>query len=402
MPDPRLQQSAYYLLVACAIANVFSIAAGQILLGAAIVAMVALRVPLRLPPLTLPLAIFAGGTLVSLALSPEPAAGLPQLKKFYVLLALFIAYNVIESISQAIPIVAGWAIAGAANGAYGIVEYLQKQSEADVKGVDFYLFYIANRITGFQSHWMTYSGVEMILLLTTTAWLLFAPMTRWTKYVWVAAVLIGTGIMLSDTRSVWIAAAAGAAYLFGMWKPRWIWVLPMIGGIAFVIAPDNVQQRVVSIWQPKRADSNEHRRIVNLTGFEMIKAHPFVGVGPQRVGRVFKEYLPPYISELPPGYYDHLHSIYVHYGAERGLPAMAGLVWMAVGALVLFIRAARRAMDRRAKALLHGAAAVVLAILIEGAFELNLGDSEVLLLFLVVLAIGYVSMGESPREPATT
>jgi putative inorganic carbon (hco3(-)) transporter len=39
--------------------------------------------------------------------------------------------------------------------------------------------------------------------------------------------------------------------------------------------------------------------------------------------------------------------------------------------------------------LLHGAIAVILATLAEGFFEYNLGDSEVLTMFLVVVACAY-------------
>ena len=44
------------------------------------------------------------------------------------------------------------------------------------------------------------------------------------------------------------------------------------------------------------------------------------------------------------------------------------------------------------KFLLHGGIAVVLAIMAEGFFEYNLGDSEVLTMFLVVVACGYLAL----------
>jgi hypothetical protein len=46
--------------------------------------------------------------------------------------------------------------------------------------------------------------------------------------------------------------------------------------------------------------------------------------------------------------------------------------------------------DRRF--LLHGGFAIVLAALAEGFFEYNLGDSEVLTMFLVVIACGYLAL----------
>jgi hypothetical protein len=46
-----------------------------------------------------------------------------------------------------------------------------------------------------------------------------------------------------------------------------------------------------------------------------------------------------------------------------------------------------------ARFVLHGSIAVTLAILAEGLFDYNLGDSKVLTMFLVVIACGYIAGG---------
>jgi hypothetical protein len=57
-----------------------------------------------------------------------------------------------------------------------------------------------------------------------------------------------------------------------------------------------------------------------------------------------------------------------------------------------FSRALRRqAPSGEHRFVLHGAIAVILAVLAEGFFEHNLGDSEVLTLLLTVIACGYVA-----------
>ncbi len=45
--------------------------------------------------------------------------------------------------------------------------------------------------------------------------------------------------------------------------------------------------------------------------------------------------------------------------------------------------------------MLHGAIAVILAILAEGFLEYNLGDSEVLTLFLAVVGFGYIARSDA-------
>jgi hypothetical protein len=48
--------------------------------------------------------------------------------------------------------------------------------------------------------------------------------------------------------------------------------------------------------------------------------------------------------------------------------------------------------------LLHGAVAVVLAVMVEGCVEYNLGDSEVLTMFLVATACGYLALEKDVVE----
>ncbi len=76
----------------------------------------------------------------------------------------------------------------------------------------------------------------------------------------------------------------------------------------------------------------------------MIKAHPFVGVGPEQVGPQFLDYLPADVPRPIPieWYYQHLHNIYFHFAAERGLPALAALLWFFGQATLDFFRALRR------------------------------------------------------------
>jgi O-antigen ligase len=118
-------------------------------------------------------------------------------------------------------------------------------------------------------------------------------------------------------------------------------------------------------------------------------------VGPEQINRkTVERYLPPDTPRpLPTGYYGHLHNIYLHYAAERGIPAMLFLVWMLLMMLIDFQKALRGLPagpgDRRF--ILYGATAVVLAAMVAGFFELNLGDSEVLTMFLVAAGCGYAA-----------
>jgi O-antigen ligase len=176
------------------------------------------------------------------------------------------------------------------------------------------------------------------------------------------------------------------------WKRRTVLLVPVLAALVIAFGPASIRQRVASLVRPHgHLDSNEHRIVCWRTGLNMIRAHPFFGLGPQHVTLDFDRYVPPDIPRpLPEGWYGHLHNIYIHYAAERGVPAMLILMWMLGKILYDFARGLRTARSPDHKSFLYGGVAVMIAILVSGIFELNLGDTEVLTLFLAVVACGYV------------
>src|SRR5450759_1761936 len=77
-----------------------AIAPSQILLALAFAGLLACGEKLRLPRIRLPLALFLLGTVISLLLSDDPAAGLPQIRKFYVFLELLVVFSLLRSLAM--------------------------------------------------------------------------------------------------------------------------------------------------------------------------------------------------------------------------------------------------------------------------------------------------------------
>jgi O-antigen ligase len=386
------------------VAVVFSIAASQILLALAVIALLFSGLRLRLPPIWIPLALFMTGTLVSLALSGDMVLGRPQIRKFFVFLILLAVYSSVRQTEHARRLVLCWAGVGALAAARGLVQFGEKYREARFLGQSFYEYYIGERITGFMSHWMTFSGQLMIVLVLIAAFLFFSPAAR-KKLLWFALLCsapAAAAVVLGLTRSIWLALGVAGLYLLARWRRRLLWAVPVLLGLGMWLAPGAVRSRIVSAFRPQTIDSNQHRIVCWRTGWEMVKAHPWFGVGPEQVGVQLDRYLPSDVSRpLPDGWYGHLHSIYIHYAAERGVPTMLMLVWLLVKILYDFMRAVRRlpAGPSDERFLLHGAIAVVLAIMAAGLFELNLGDSEVLTMFLVVVGLGYAARDRALALP---
>lgn len=93
----------------------------------------------------------------------------------------------------------------------------------------------------------------------------------------------------------------------------------------------------------------------------MIKAHPWLGIGPEQVSQQFQNYLPATESRPHPGeYYGHLENDYIQYAAERGVPTMLALMWMIGWALRDFELALRRLpAGREERLILHAAVAAI-------------------------------------------
>jgi len=394
----RLTLAAFWLSFASAATILLSIAASQILLGLALALLLVSGAKLRLPRIWLPLALFLLGTVISLVFSAEPARGIPQLRKIFVFSILLVVFSTFRNIQNARRLVLVWGVIGAVVASRGLVQFAMKVQEAAAKGVDFYTFYTPDRITGFMSHWMTFAGQEMVVLLLMLAFLFFAPKTkRVGMWIWVLlTAVIAVAELLNETRTVWLALAVSGLWLLWSWK-RWTAVLvPAVALLAISVAPGSVHDRFMSFFQPKKnVDSNEFRTVTFRTGIEIIKAHPLLGLGPEGTKYHFQDYVPKDIPRpLPSGWYGHLHNIYLQYAAERGIPTMLMMVWLLLMILYDFFRSLRKLPPGRSneRFLLQGGIAVVLGIMVSGLFEFNLGDSEVLTVFLVTVALGYLAV----------
>ncbi len=395
-PEPLLFRVARWLTFASAVAILFSIAASQILLGLALAALLLSGGRMRLPRLWLPLGLFLLGTLISLALSPDPAAGLPQVRKIFVFSMLLLVFSTLRDLRVIRWLFLSWAGAGALISLRGFVQFGQKVQEAHAAGRGFYDYYVAGRITGFMSHWMTFGGQEMIALLAVTAFLFFACIARKRAWLWLlCALLMAVALLLGFTRGIWLASAAAGVYLLWFWKRPLALAVPVALLLIALLAPASIRERFTSLLKPGKTDSNQHRIVTWRTGMEMIRAHPWFGLGPEEVKAQFDRYVPPDISRpLPEGWYGHLHNIYLQYAAERGIPTMLMMLWLLGQVLYDCLRRVWRLPPGRSdlKFVLHGAVAVVVATMIAGLFEYNLGDSEVLTMFLVVIGCAYSAM----------
>lgn len=405
-PNDPLSRYAFGFAFVSAAAGMVSIAVSHFCLGIALVLLLFSKTKLRVPPVVWPFGAFLAWTVLSAAFSGDAAAALPQFKKFFVFAVLIVVFSLFRTMDQARRLSEAWFACAVVAALWSVVQFIQKWIAAQAASADFLTFYTPDRITGFFSHWMTFSQALLLVFLLLVSYLLFsASGRRGGRAVWIGcAAMCAVALALSMTRSVWIALVVTGSYLCWHWRRKLLLAIPVAIAGVFLIAPGAVRQRLES-----SVDPNQPRLVMWPTGVRMIEAHPWFGVGPEQVGPRFREFLPAGVETLPPAYYGHLHNIYIHYAAERGIPAtvfllwfFAQLLWDHAKALRLLARSGRG--DQRF--LLHSTVACTIGVMVVGCFDVTLGDSEVLGIYLAMVALGYLAVERvtlsTTREPATS
>ena len=403
-PGVLADRILYGLAFGAAASILFSIAVSQILLGVSIVALLISRRRLRFPPIGLPLALFFVATVIADLLSGDPFKGIPQIRKFFVFGIVLVLFNTFSSVSQVRHLVVAWTGIATVSAGLALAQFARRWEEAVQLHASIYDYVLDGRITGFASHWMTYGGQQMIVLLMLLALLLCAPRGLWKIFGWTAAAIIWIAIVLGLTRSIFLVAVPAGVLLLAWNYKRWlVWASPAVALVMFLAAPHQIQDRVLSVVRPHGdVDSNSRRTIMARTGLRMIEAHPVFGIGPEQIQPQFLKYLPADVPlPLPKGWYGHLHNVYLQYAAERGLPALAFILWI-IGRMATDAWTALRVSPQSAEArfIWLGGLAVTAAVLAEGFFEYNLGDSEVLTMFLAALTCGYIAIRSQDESVA--
>ena len=268
----RLADACMIALAACAGATQVSIAAAEILLALALIGwlgMVAVRRErIDTPRFFVPLTAYAGATLVSAAFSPDPARSLLDAKE----VLLFLVVPMVMRIARgecAGRIHTVILTVGAIAAILGIVQY----------GI---LHYdnLGKRPQGTLTHYMTYSGVIMLVIGVAVARVLYRQRDRaWASLVLPAVVV---ALALTFTRSAWVGACLGVAVLFMLKDRRLFAITPVLAALFIAVAPARVTDRVYSMFDLKDP-SNRDRLAMMQAGTAMVKDHPLTGVGPDMV-----------------------------------------------------------------------------------------------------------------------
>ncbi len=381
---PGLERLTTILLLAFVGAVQLSIAAAQILLGALLVCwitgMVRDKSRPTAPTFFVALLAYAGITLISSIFSIAPLESFIDDRQLLLFLIVPAVYDLARGhrASTATDVIV---TVGAAAAAYGIVQYGMLHFDS-----------LGQRPHGTLGHYMTYSGTLMLVVGVAGARLVFGTRDR----VWPALVMpaLVVALSLTLTRSAWVGACVAVGVLFILKDLRLLGLLPVIAALFFAFAPDSVTNRMVSMFD-LRDPSNRDRLAMARTGAAMVRDFPLTGVGPAMIPKLYTQYRDPdAVQAMNP----HLHNVPLQIAAERGLPALA--IWIAFIA-VLAYNLFRLFRSEHDQTLAAAGLATIAGMLSAGLFEYNFGDSEFLMLFLVLVTLPFAASRRDDAAAAT-
>ncbi len=386
----NVERSAFVALAGCLGLIQLSIAGAEILLDVAgllwlVVAFSESRRP-DVPRFFWPLMALAAWTLVSSAFSMDPFESFKRDRQLLLYAVVPMTMRLGRG-PRAMAIINTVIALGAAGALVGIVQYA-------ALGYD----NLHQRPHGLLGHYMTYSGVLMLVICVAASQLLF----RERDWVWpaVAVPALLVALYATQSRNAYVGVVLGIGVLLML---RRVWklliVVPVLATLVVALGPAGIRHRVLSAIDLNDA-TNRDRIAMLKSGKAMIADHPLTGVGPNMVPKAYieKYKTPDAVDPVdkPGDTRAHLHNVPVQLAAERGLPALGAWLWFVVVAgrdLLGGFRAGR------ARALAAGGLAALVAALAAGLFEHNFGDSEFLILLLGLITLPFAAASADPAQP---
>jgi O-antigen ligase len=249
-----------------------------------------------------------------------------------------------------------------------------------------------HRAHGFYSIYMTLAGVLSLVLLAVLPSLLpgtEAAAGRGGRRRAVAWLVAALGFALTYVRGAWLGFFAGVAVLLGLLRrARTVLALGFVVlVVGLLLLLPGVRKRAETMADP--SDPTAYDRVLMWrSGLAMARDHWLLGVGPGQVKRLYPAYARPEATHRTRS---HLHDTPLQILVERGVIGLAA--WTAIFAAFFAagLRTVRALPGGEARRLAVGGVAAVAGFLVGGLTEYNFGDTEVVMIAYVIMALPFVA-----------
>jgi O-antigen ligase len=363
----QLSELGFYSLTLCIVGLAFSIAASSIGLALAILTSVALaayerRWRIERTPLDYFFLAYVVVELLATLLAVYKWESFVNSKRLLLISVVYLVAAYVNSEKKAFSFIC---LLGGVTAFLSIVElfdYFQLHPE---------------RLFMFQ-HYMTTGGIKMIVLLLLLPFLLHESTPAKAKvFGIIAAAPTLLALVLTFTRSSWLGFLGGC-FTIGVVKNKYVILVVAVLVILFLLlAPLALRERAYSIVDLNHPN-NVGRLYMWTTGLNIFLDHPILGVGDTDLQPIYERYR--LGGDVEPG--GHLHNNVLMWLVTLGVVGCLVLISLFVKILSVEVSAYRVLKERWvAGSLALGALAVFTGFHINGLFEWNFGDQEIIVLF---------------------
>jgi len=357
--------------------STFSIAANQISLGITVLLFAALCLIDRSfrpgwLPLVLPFAAFTLISIISSLLSGDPVDAFGNMKNYILFITVWLAASLASDRSVREKIYLVLLVSGTGSALYGIVIYFMGMGRGGLQ-----------RTPGAFSNEMTFGGIMMLLLSLYAAVSIAAGIPRKLRISSViAAAVTFAALVLTQTRSSWLAMVVSGIVIFALLRRRWIPVSIAAVAALVLLGPSTYRDRVATIFDPQFRTNIQRINMIR-GGASIFREHPVIGTGPVDLGEIYREHMPPGAVHV----HGHMHNIFLHVAVTLGGVGLAAFVWLLAAMFIIVGRNLRLDLPPPERALTAGSLGAMTGFIVNGLFDWNFGDAEVLTMMLIIVGL---------------
>jgi O-antigen ligase len=248
------------------------------------------------------------------------------------------------------------------------------------------------RASGFYGQFITFG--EALQLIASLALGLFIALSnadapRYRLLLFVALVAYAVALFLTITRASWLSFLIAAAIMVMLGASRRTILVCVAIAIPLAIAGLFYLQQKRQVGFIDTTDESTAWRLRTWNeGFHLLTSSPrhlAVGIGMDSIKKHYLEWHMFDDGRQPVG---HMHSTPLQFALERGIPTLiAWIVWMFIYLRLLWRKIRTNKLDWPEKGIMLGAFGGTIGFLTSGLVHYNWGDSEVAMIFYIIMGL---------------
>ena len=253
---------------------------------------------------------------------------------------------------------------------YGIVGFLLGKGKGTL-----------GRTPGSFSTAMTFGGVMMILCSVAFGLSLSIGISRRIRVIaLISTVLTAVALFFSFTRSSWLGMVTSGVLIVLLARKKLIFPFAAVLVLLLIIMPRPYRERAYSIFDPHYR-TNVQRIELWKGGWAIFKDHPVTGVGTTDLAKIYERYKPPEAKFV----FGHMHNDFLQIAVTMGMIGLAAFLFLLFSFYRVMVGNLLALPPPLERAVVVSSIGALSGFIVNGLFEWNFGDSEVVTLLYILV-----------------